>query len=195
MDQSVLDALHAAGVETSLRNELRTIPIGIDSKKNPVILGDDVPIAVPDGGVIAVRLKPISALFTGTTVPPSFADGPTDEYSNFFMLIEQTAANYCVTTKRVERDTEFESLYNHLRRRPDGRHVNPLFSYLQAAARLYMSLHDVSQAEFEGVIDRLRRSAKHFAMNATTSNYYHLIRTQFGLDDGTETPWPLSEMI
>lgn len=195
MDSFAIRQLQDLGVDTNLRDDIPAIPIGVDNKKHPVVLADLVPVAGPGDKVVSIRLKNISALFTGDKVPPSFADGPTDEYVEFFMLIEQTAANYCVTTKRIERDTEFESLYNHLRRRPEGRHSNPLFSYLQAAVRLYMSLHDTSQAEFEAVVDRLRRSAKKFAMGATTANYYHVIRNQFGMDDGSETPWPLSEMI
>lgn len=195
VDQEVIATLRNAGVPTEIGQELPPIPIAMDEKGSPVVIGDDVPVHAPDGRVITVKLRPVSALFTGNTVPPSFSDGPTPEYVYFFLLMEQTAANFCVTTKRVERDTEFEAVYNHLRRRPDGKHANPIYSYLRAAARLYMSLADVSQAEYEGVVDRLRKSAKHFALNATTSNYYQLIKNQFGLSDGKETPWPIRDMV
>lgn len=153
MAQSVIDSLEQHGVSTSFADDIPVIPIGVDREHAPVVLGQDVPIACPDNNVVSVRLKSIPDLFTGTRVPPCFAEYPTNDYLNFFTLIERTAVNYCVTTKRVERDVEFEALYNHLRRRPSGHHFNPLFSYLQAAVRLYMSLRDVSQAEFEAVVD------------------------------------------
>lgn len=195
MDERAIVTLREAGVATEVGPLLPPILIGLDEKRNPVVITDEVPIYGPDETVVTVRLKPIAQLFSGSVVPPSFADGPTPAYTHFFMLIEQTAANFCVTTKRLERDAEFEAIYTHLRRRPDGKHANPLYSYLRAAVRLYMSLTPVSQAEFEAVVDRLRRSAKHFAINATTANYYHLLKNNFGLDDGRATPWPLSHMV
>ena len=73
------------------------------------------------------------------------------------------------------RDQEFERLYNHLRRRPDGTDANPILSYLQAAARLYMSLRDVSQAEFEAVARRLTKSARTYSEGLSSTNYTDLV--------------------
>jgi len=69
-------------------------------------------------------------------------------------------------------------IYNLLRRRPDGTDDNPLFSYLQGAARLYMSLFDVSQAEFEAVFNRLTRSAKGYMEDAASTNYIRFLHAQ-----------------
>jgi len=57
--------------------------------------------------------------------------------------------------------------------------ANPLFSYLRAAARLYLSLRDVSRDEFEAVAERLRRSAKTFASRLDSTNYYRLVLGEF----------------
>ena len=41
--------------------------------------------------------------------------------------------------------------------------------------RLYMSLRDVSRAEFEGVVQRLSRSAGHFTTDVTSTNYLRVV--------------------
>ena len=73
---------------------------------------------------------------------------------------------------RPETDAEFERLYRLLRRNPDGQDAHPLFSYLQGAVRLYMSLRDVSQAEFEAVVNRLSQSAKWHSTHTGSTNYH-----------------------
>ena len=92
------------------------------------------------------------------------------------MLIELTVIDYCVTTRRVVTDQEFERLYVHLRRRPDRTDAEPLFSYLQAAVRLYLSLRDISQAEFEAVVRRLAHSAQRYSAGYASRNYVEVAR-------------------
>ena len=104
----------------------------------------------------------------------------TEKYLLFFMLIERTAFDFCATTKRAERDEELRRLYQQLRRRPAALDDNPLFSYLQAAARLYMSLRDVSRAEFEAVAQRLSRSARRYADGPGSRNYIRLLSQHLG---------------
>lgn len=141
----------------------------------------DPAVVVAGKTIVSAKLKPISQLFTGNRQPPSFRDGPTPEYEFFFLLIERTAMDYCSTTQQIPRDAEFEELYGKLMRRPDGKDPNPLFTYLQAACKLYMSMKDVSQAEFEAVASRLRRSARTFGMGPTTRNYYENVSQYVGL--------------
>jgi hypothetical protein len=92
--------------------------------------------------VALVTLKPISELFTGTVTPPDFSRGPTPEYVLFFSVVEATALDYCTLAGKSERDAEFERIYKQLRKRPDGTDTNPLFSYIQSAFRLYMSVRN-----------------------------------------------------
>lgn len=174
MDKDVVHKLQQAGIDTTLEREFPIISVRLDAAGKPMPVGDDV--AVQGGKKVAVvRLRSISRLFTGSKQPPSFSKGPTDGYLFFFALIERTAVDYCEVVGRKEYDEEFERIYRQLRRRPDGTDSNPLFSYVQAAARLYMSIHDVSQAEFEAVTQRLSVSARHFAAGPSSSNYLRVV--------------------
>jgi len=90
-------------------------------------------------------------------------------------MLERVAVDYCARAGRVEKDMELERLYRQLQRRPDGRDANPLFGYLQAAARLYMSIRDVSSAELEAVAGRLARSAGHYTDGPSSTNYHRFV--------------------
>ena len=148
MHPSTIEALTKAGIDLDFEAHLPLIPLDLDAAGNVAPIGDRV--RVEGGGAIAViDLPPVDALFTGQRQPPSFSSGPTDEYIPFFALLESTVIDYCRTRDQLERDEEMERLYRQLRRRPDGRDENPLFSYLRAAARLYMAVHDVSRAEYD----------------------------------------------
>ncbi|HYO58730.1 hypothetical protein [Archangium sp.] len=179
MDMEMKAELERAGLRVG-RTEMLRVPIEIDPRGQVKPLDKDVPVMDASGqGVTFVKLKPISQLWTGTAVPPSLAGSPPQEYQPFLFVLELTAADYCVTTRKVETDAEFERLYRLLRRRPDGQDANPLFSYLQGAARLYLSLEDVSQAEFEAVAQRLSQSARHFATHVGSTNYYQRVLRDF----------------
>jgi hypothetical protein len=179
MDQAVIDCLEKAGADYRFKGKGISIPIMITEKGEPLPLEDKVVVLSGEVTIPGVKLKKISELFVGTRQPPNFREGPTLEYVRFFAVIEAMAVDFCSCLKRIERDEEFERLYNLLRRRPDTKDFNPLFSYLQGIIRLYMSLKDISQAEFEGVVSRLAKSAKTFAEGPTSQNYYHLALAEF----------------
>jgi len=181
VDKEVVDKLENAGIDTSFHAKVLAIPIRVNGNKEPIPIQDEISVLGGEIVVPRVGLKRISKLFTGNVQPPSFQKGPTPEYMWFFLLIEKTAVDFCSCTGRIERDVEFEKLYTQLRRRPDGRDPNPLFSYIQAAARLYMSIRDVSQAEFEGVVSRLARSARAHSMGPTSRNYYEAVSQHVGI--------------
>ncbi len=98
-----------------------------------------------------IPARSIPELFTETRKAPNLEGDIPDHSLKFLSLIEQTACEYCRVTGTIERDVEFERLYSLLARRPAGRDANPLFSYLQAAARLFMSPYDVSREAFDAV--------------------------------------------
>lgn len=174
MDIDVVEKLKQASVDTSMKQHFPIIPVQLTDAGKPMPVGGEV--FVQSGKKIAVvTMKGISSLFSGSATPPSFAKGPTREYVFFFALIERTAVDYCEVVGRQGYDEEFERLYRQLRRRPDGTDSNPLFSYLQAAARLYMSLRDVSKEEFEAVAQRLSVSARHFATGPSSTNYLRVV--------------------
>jgi len=174
VDTAVIESLKAAGADTDLTGRGVSIPIQVAENGEVVPLGDEVFLLSGEIQIPGVKLRKIPELFTGNRQPPDFRGGPTEEYVLFFALIERMALDFCVSLKRIERDVEFERLYNLLRRRPDGKDHNPLFSYLQGVVRLYLSLRDVSQAEFEAVAARLAKSARTFSEGPTSRNYFEI---------------------
>lgn len=170
MDALVFERLKERGFDVGLGRRIPHVPVCLGGRGQVLPVGAEVSLLV-DGGLETVRLRRISELFAGDRVPPDLERIP-EAYVPFFATIELTAADYCSVTGSVPPDREFERLYRHLRRRPDGRHERRLFSYLQAAARLFMSLRDVSRAEFEAVARRLERSARTFAIGSLSRNYH-----------------------
>ena len=165
-----MEKLQRAGLKVEQPEMLR-VAIQRDESKRVMKVQGEVPV-MGNEGLILVQLKPISQLWTGSAVPPDLSRTPPPQYQPFFLLMESTAANYCAAQGKPETDDEFERLFRQLRRRPDGTDVHPLFSYLQGAVRLYLSLRDVSQAEFEAVVNRLSQSAKWHSTHVGSTNYY-----------------------
>ncbi len=165
-----MERLQRAGLKLDQPEMLR-VAIQRDESKKILTLSGEVPVMSNEGLVLAT-LQPISKLWTGSAVPPDLSRTPPPQYQPFLLLLESTAANYCAAIGKPETDDTFERLYRQLRRRPDGNDPHPLFSYLQGAARLYMSLRDVSQAEFEAVVNRLSQSAKWHSTHVGSTNYY-----------------------
>jgi hypothetical protein len=136
------------------------------------LAGAEVEVAFEDRTARA-SIPPISRLWSGNRQPPNFGRGePPEDYLPFFLLLETTAARYAALRGRGETDDEYHRIYRQLRRRPDGTDANPVFAYLQAAARLYLAVHETSRAEFEGVLQRLERSTSSFRMHESSTNYY-----------------------
>jgi hypothetical protein len=170
MDQDIVRQLEAKGMST----DPSRLSVGVARMNGTPIHDDEPGVVVGDHtGTLRLQLKPISALFVGNRQPPPFRGEPPAEYIPFFHAIEHTAAVACAARRRPERDEEFERLYRHLRRRPDGSDANPIFDALQNSARMYMSLRDVSRAEFEAVMDRLSRSARTFRTHVASTSYFN----------------------
>ncbi len=126
----------------------------------------------------SLALRPMRALFRGSRKAPDLAHGPTSELDPFFMLLEYTVVRFCEADERDETDQEMERIYTLLRRRPDS-DGGPLFAYVRAAAQLYMSVRDVSEAEYEAVMKRLAKSCRTFSMAPISRNYLATLRPTF----------------
>ncbi len=185
MDLGVIEALRAAGLHPERVEELR-VPTLMGEQGRVVPLEQDLPVPVmKDGGTVTwVHLQPISKLWMGSVLPPSFMPEPPPKYEAFFLLLECTAAGYCCAVGKPERDQEFERLYQRLGQEPDSEDSNPLFSYLRAAARLYLSVRDVSRVEFKAVAERLRSSVKAFSSRMDSTNYHRLVLEEFFVAPG-----------
>lgn len=178
MDRMVVATFDSAGIDMTFKEHVPIVGIEVDDQGRVQPVGNEV-VVIAGPKTARVTLKKISELFAGTKTPPSFRNGPTDGYVLFFGLVELTVIDFCRRAGRAERDAEIERLYTHLRRRPDGRDENVLFSYMQAATRLYMSAFDVSQPEFEAVARRLSQSGRHFGDGSTSTNYCEIVGANF----------------
>jgi hypothetical protein len=183
MDAQVVATLAAAGLDVSLNGVLPFIHVPDADASGRVPLVESLVTVEVGEGIVALELKTIPQLFTGTRVPPDFKHGPTAGYETFFVLLETTAVAYC-SVCGPEYDREFERVYAQLRRRPASADKNPLLSYLRASASLYLSLRDVSQAEFEGVVQRLSRSAGTFHTDLISTNYLQNVARTFQEEEG-----------
>jgi hypothetical protein len=178
MDLTVVAQFDDAGIDKTFTQHVPTLGVQADAQGHIQPVGDEV-VVIAGPKTTRVTLKKISQLFVGAKTPPSFRSGPTDDYLLFFSVIELAVIDFCRAAGRPAYDAEIERLYTHLRRRPDGRDGNPLFSYMQAAARLYMSAADVSQAEFDAVARRLSQSAGRFGDGPTSTNYCEIVGEGF----------------
>jgi hypothetical protein len=134
--------------------------------------------AYGDEGEVALTVRPVRELFKGDRKAPELSRGPTPDLEPVFMLLAYTVVRFCEADGRDETDQEMEQVYTLLRRRPDGA-GGRLFAYLRAAARLYMSVRDVSAAEYEAVMRRLTKSARSFSSPPLSRNYLATLRPTF----------------
>lgn len=169
------------------------ISVGIPRVAEKVV-NDEGPAVLMDNErhSLRVELKPLTALFVGNRQPPPMRGEPPPEYFPFFYAVEHAAAMACIARGQPEPDAELERLYRQLRRHPDGKNPNPIFGCLQRAAQVYLSLRDISRAEYEAVMDRLSRSARTFDTHVGSTNYFTrvlepLLRSSSrGLDQGRD---------
>ncbi len=175
MDPRLCQALAAAGFDVDMEEEVPTLPIRVDPSTGRLLPPEqqDGRFLVHSGDAVCrVALEPMGQLYTGDVRAPDLSGFPNERYVPFFSVLELTAANYCAAAGRTPTDDEFARLYKELRAQPDVRGRSPLFAYLQAAARLYMSLRDVSKHEFRAVVGRLAKSAKTFRLSKRSCNYF-----------------------
>ncbi len=151
-----------------------------------IVRDDQGKVVAQSGGVLVhvgegretLALRPIRELFAGSRRPGDLSRGPTPELEPFFMLLEYTVVRFCEADGRDQTDQDMEHVYAELRRRPDGE-GGRLRGYLRAAAQLYMSVRDVSQAEYDAVTSRLAKSARTFSSPPISRNYLATLRQTF----------------
>ncbi|MCY1076807.1 hypothetical protein [Archangium lansingense] len=170
MDLTVIQDLKHAGLELDWPERLQ-VPIQFGAHGKALPLGEEVPVADDSWTTVQVKLKPISQLWSVADKTPFLLRAPP-HHEAFLHLLQSTAVIYCTAMDKPETDAEFERLYRMLRQRPDGLDCHPLFSYLQGAARLYMSLRSVSRAEYEALLQRLGKLAQSFRSHEDSINYH-----------------------
>ncbi|HEX5746474.1 MAG TPA: hypothetical protein VFZ09_09530 [Archangium sp.] len=179
MDLNVRQELKRAGLEPDWPERLQ-VPIEFDAHGRALPLGEEVPVADDSWRMVHVKLKPISRLWTVAEKTPLPLKAPP-RHDAFLHLLQSTAVIYCTAMDKPETDAEFERLYLMLRLRPDGLDCHPLFSYLQGAARLYLSLCSVSRAEYEDLLQRLCKLAQRFRSHPDSTGYHDkMLSPHFG---------------
>ncbi|WP_375766122.1 hypothetical protein NR798_31060 [Archangium gephyra] len=173
MDLRVRQELERAGLALDWPERLQ-VAIQFTQQGQAISLGEEVPVVDESWTMAQVKLEPISRLWTATDMTPFLMQTPP-HHESFLGLLESTAGIYCTAMNRPETDAEFERLYRLLRRDPDGEDAHPLFSYLRAAARLYMSLRSVSRGEYEALTYRLARMARRFRSHEGSTNYHRKV--------------------
>jgi hypothetical protein len=175
MDLKVREELERAGLKELDRPELLQVAIELENPDgHPLPLGEEVPVVDEVKTRARVRLGSISRLWASTELKPS-PTSPSSRHLAFLLLMESTAGIYCSSVTRPVTDADFERLYLKLRQHPDGEDPHPLFSYLQGAARLYLSLRDMSQPEYESLLRRLSTLVGRFRANMGSTNYHHRV--------------------
>jgi hypothetical protein len=178
MDETVVAALAQSGSKGSLPS----LVIVRDDLGKIAMQSGDVQVQVGEGRQ-TLALRQVRELFTGERRAPDLSQGPTPALEPFFMLLEYTVLRFCEADGRDPTDQDMAAIYASLRRRPDS-NGGKLHGYLRAAARLYLSVRDVSQAEYEAVFNRLAKSARTFSVPPISRNYVATLRQTFaGMSD------------
>ena len=173
MDEAVATALGWSGSKGSLPQ----LVIARDGSGKVIAPTGEVQVHVGEA-LATLELRPVRELLTGDRRAPDLSRGPTPELEPLFMLLEYTVVRFCEADGRDQTDQDMEGIYASLRRRPDGE-GGRLHGYLRAAARLYLSVHDVSPAEYDAVMNRLTKSARTFASPPISRNYLATLRQTF----------------
>ena len=177
MDANVVAALAPSNPSDANRVAIPLLPIVRDEQGKIAALRDGVELLI---GGIDTRLvfRPLRQLFAGDAKAPDLSQGPTPELEPLFVLLEHTVVRFCDAAERDATDQEMEQIFAELRRRPDAP-GGALRSYLRATAQLYLSLRDVSAAQYEAVMGRLAKSARTFSQAPVSRNYLATLRDTF----------------
>lgn len=159
MDARVVEELRKLGAPLGDDGPLPHVPVLSVAGEVLAPVGPEVPVAV-HGRPVLLRLRPLTALCVGGRPAPSFQHGPTREHARLFAALELAVASCADVLRPPPDDADAARAYRRLRRQPDHLVLgDPLFAYVQASARLYLSLVDTSWAELDAALAHLAREA------------------------------------
>lgn len=179
MDTRVVHELRSLGVAIGDDGPLPHVSLLLSGGELLTPVGPEVPVAV-FGRPILMRLQPLTRVCVGTRRAPSFQAGPTREHARLFAALERTVAACADVLGPALDDSDAARAYRRLRRQPDALVLgDPLFAYVQAAARLYGSLVDTSWTELDAVLAHLAREASRDLADATSRRYVDRVHELF----------------
>jgi hypothetical protein len=137
-------------------------------------------VTITDGSKAALWNVPsLRALCRGDKPAPSMPKEPPPAYMPLFYFIEKHVITFC-RAFGDKTDGEFEEAYSNLRRRPDGKPLSQLHTFLWQVAAGLLGTRPVSAAEFEAIFGRLARSASTFRIGPVSRNYISVLRRTGG---------------
>lgn len=152
------------------------LSVGLRLRDDKVDFSRREEVMITDGAKGALwNVSSCRALFRGDTQPPSMSGEPPPAYMPLFFFIEKHVITFSQAVGD-KTDAEFEEAFSNLRRRPDGRPLSDLHSFLWQVAAGLIGIRPVSAAEFDAIFGRLARSARTFQMGLSSRNYIDLLR-------------------
>ena len=143
-------------------------------------------IQIPDRRIVSVSdgkdlvewtVGSLSELFRGEQVPPPDLQQYASEYVPCFFFIESHLLMLCDAIGD-RTDQEMEEVYAALRRRPDGRSLNPVHDIMWQVSALLLGKYALSAAEFEGIMEALLGSARRWGLRPVSRFYVDYLRNE-----------------
>lgn len=116
-------------------------------------------------------------MFRGSREPPNMERYP-EEYVLLFYKIESNVLTACEGISDIT-DDEIESIYNAMRKRPDGRSGSVMHDVVYQSAALLLGMQPLSQYEFEAIFGQLARSVRNWKQGQVSRNYVNYLRNTF----------------
>lgn len=198
MDPKVVEELRRLGLALGDDGPLPHVAVLVVAGQVLAPVGPEVPVAV-HGRPVLMRLRPLTGLCVRGRPAPSFRAGPTREHARLFAALEGSVAA-CTDALPGLLDHDAARAYRRLRRQPDHLVLgDPLFAYVQASARLYVSLVDTSWPELDAALAHLAREASGPGAHEGSRRYLDRVRELYlgvspavrpGARDGRPAPRP-----
>jgi len=120
----------------------------------------------------------LAGLFRGDRQPPADIEHYPEEYIPYFYFIESHLLTLCDAVTPPT-DQELEEIYAALRRRPDGRSISATHDAVWQIVALLLGHYVISEAEYEGILSALIRSARRWSVRPVSRFYTDYLRRTF----------------
>lgn len=122
----------------------------------------------------------LAGLFRGNRQPPADIEHYPEDYVTYFYFIESHLLTLCEAVT-APTDQELEEIYATLRRRPDGRSLSATHDAVWQIMALLVGHYAISEAEFEGILSALLRSARRWGVRPVSRFYTDYLRRSFAV--------------
>jgi len=173
-----LPDLHPSLEEVAARDGLNRakLTVALRLENDSPVIGNRHEILITDNSKAAIWMVPtIQSIFRGDKKVDRFGKIPPPLYQPLFLFVELHIVTFC-DAFGDKTDGQFEDAFSQLRRRPDGRVVSELQTWLWQVAVTLAGTRLLSSSEFEEIFGRLARSASTFKRGPVSRNYISVLR-------------------